>query len=143
MKFINCFYLIFTITIAPAQSVLKDTSGVVIGMYEWSAHNLDVKHFRNGDAIPEAKTEEEWKRAAENGTPAWCYYNNDSTSAQRYGILYNWYAVHDPRGLSPSGWDIPTRRELQSLMKNLGSKGSSGAADFGMKAGGVRYIGGG
>ena len=35
------------------------------------AENLSVDTFRNGDPIPEAKTDEEWEEADENGEPAW------------------------------------------------------------------------
>ena len=43
---------------------------VKIGLQEWMPTNLDVSVFRNGDSIPEAKTDEEWKNAAIEGTPA-------------------------------------------------------------------------
>ena len=31
-------------------------------------------------------------------------------------ILYNWYAVNDPRGLAPNGWDIPSISQFQKLI---------------------------
>jgi uncharacterized protein (TIGR02145 family) len=132
-------------------------SGIVIGMSEWSAQNLNVTKFRNGEPIPEAKSDEEWNRAAQNGTPAWCYYNNDPAQGKKYGILYNWYAVNDPRGLAPPGWEIPGRAELHSLMNGLGEQGGaklkakSGWPDFAAAPGesgfnalpaGMRSIGG-
>ena len=87
----------------------------------WMAQNLDVSIFRNGDSIPEAKTEEEWEAAGNNEQPAWCYYNNDS---KRYGAahgkLYNWYAVNDPRGLAPEGYHIPTNTEWETMMRIYG-----------------------
>lgn len=132
-------------------------STVVIGVYEWFNQNLNVTHFRNGDPIPQAKTEEEWKAAAKNGTPAWCYYNNDPASAREYGLLYNWYAVNDVRGLAPVGWHIPTRQALQSLLAETGdhagrklksekgwttTTGGTNEKGFGAIPAGVRYIGG-
>ena len=39
---------------------------VKIGKQVWMAENLNVATFRNGDPIPEAKTEEEWKKAGKN-----------------------------------------------------------------------------
>ena len=65
--------------------------------------NLDVTTFRNLDRIMEAKTDEEWIKAGEQGIPAWCYYNNDPANNELFGKLYNWYAVNDKRGLAPEG----------------------------------------
>lgn len=30
--------------------------------------------------------------------PAWCYYENDASNGEKYGKLYNWFAINDPRG---------------------------------------------
>ncbi len=150
-------FLALVFLLCPAVSYSSDGSGVVIGMYEWSAQNLKVTHFRNGDFIPEAKSDDDWNKAAENGTPAWCYYNNDPANANSYGVLYNWFAINDPRGICPLGWDIPTREELQNLLQEVGPKGGSklksksawvdglSSSDewrFGAVPAGVRYIGG-
>jgi uncharacterized protein (TIGR02145 family) len=79
------------------------------------SENLNVDKFRNGDPIPHAKTDEEWEKAGENGEPAWCYYNNNPDNGDRYGKLYNWYAVNDPRGLAPEGWKIPLNEDWTTL----------------------------
>ena len=39
---------------------------VTIGTQVWTTKNLDVATFRNGDAIPQAKTDEEWETAGKN-----------------------------------------------------------------------------
>ena len=93
---------------------------VTIGTQTWTAKNLDVATFRNGDAIPEAKTNEEWQAAGVNKRPAWCYYNNDPKNGTNYGKLYNWYAVNDARGLAPVGYHIPTDTEWTKLDNLLG-----------------------
>jgi uncharacterized protein (TIGR02145 family) len=89
---------------------------VTIGTQEWMTSNLSVETFKNGDPIPEAKTDEEWRKAAEEGTPAWSYYNNDPAYGEKYGKLYNWYAVNDPRGLAPEGWIIPSSDDWNLLI---------------------------
>jgi uncharacterized protein (TIGR02145 family) len=94
---------------------------VKIGTQTWMAENLNVSTFRNGDPIPEAKTDEEWKKAGKEGKPAWCYYDNDPKNGAKYGKLYNWYAVIDPRGLAPAGWHIPSDAEWTTLGDQLGS----------------------
>ncbi len=93
---------------------------VTIGKQVWMTKNLDVATFRNGDPIPEAKTDEEWKRAGKEGKPAWCYYANDPANGAKYGKLYNWYAVNDSRGLAPTGWHIPSDSEWIKLTDFLG-----------------------
>jgi uncharacterized protein (TIGR02145 family) len=84
----------------------------------WMSENLAVSTFRNGDIIPEARTAEAWKKAGEEKRPAWCYYNND-TKKDDYGKLYNWYAVHDSRGLASKGWHIPSDGEWTKLTNFL------------------------
>lgn len=84
--------------------------------------NLDVSTFRNGDPIPQAKTNEEWEKAGKNKQPAWCYYDNDPANGAKYGKLYNWYAVNDSRGLAPVGYHIPSDAEwkdLEDFLKDL------------------------
>jgi len=94
---------------------------VKIGKQIWMAENLNVDKFRNGDPIPEAKTDGEWERAGENKQPAWCYYNNDPTNGAKYGKLYNWYAINDARGLAPKGWHVPSDNEWTSPTNYLGA----------------------
>ena len=77
---------------------------------------MEVSTFRNGDTIPEAKTNEEWVAAGKNEQPAWCWASNDPEGRKEYGKLYNHYAVADPRGLAPEGWRIPTGYELRALI---------------------------
>jgi uncharacterized protein (TIGR02145 family) len=90
---------------------------VVIGSQTWMAENLNVDRFRNGDLIPEAKTDEEWRLAGENKQPAWCYLNNDPSNAQKYGKLYNWYAATDSRGIAPIGWHTPLNRDIEIIIQ--------------------------
>lgn len=92
---------------------------VTIGTQVWMSKNLDVSTFRNGDAIPEAKTPLEWSRAARYQEPAWCYYENNATNKTKYGKMYNWYAVNDPRGLAPSGYHIASDSEWDVLTNLL------------------------
>ena len=100
---------------------------VTIGKQMWMTRNLDVSIFRNGDPIPEAKTEGDWKAYNQAGEPAWCYYNNDHANGVKYGKLYNWHAVSDPRGLAPKGWHIPSDQEWTVLTDYLGGTGKAGS----------------
>jgi len=100
---------------------------VTIGTQVWMTKNLDVSVFRNGDPIPEAKSDEEWKSAGDNKQPAWCYYKNDPANGTKYGKLYNWYAVSDSRGLAPVGYHIPSDAEWTILTDYLGGADIAGA----------------
>lgn len=99
---------------------------ITIGDQVWMTKNLNVDKFRNGDPIPEAKTDEDWIKAGENKQPAWCYYENDPANGEKYGKLYNWYAVNDPRGLAPEGWHVPSDSEWIQLINYLGGKKVAG-----------------
>jgi len=103
------------------------TQTVTIGTQVWMTKNLDVATFRNGDPIPQAKTDEEWANAWENKQPAWCYYDNDPANGEKYGKLYNWYAVNDSRGIAPDGYHIPSDAEWRKLTDFLGGEYVAGA----------------
>lgn len=99
---------------------------IKIGTQVWMTKNLDVSTFRNGDPIPQVKSEDEWSKADANKQPAWCYYNNDASNAATYGKIYNGFAVNDPRGLAPKGWHIPSINEWETLINYLGGENSAG-----------------
>jgi uncharacterized protein (TIGR02145 family) len=98
-----------------------------IGDQVWMIQNLNTDVFRNGDAIPEAKSDQEWQAAGKQGKPAWCYYQNDLTAGKKYGRLYNWYAISDSRGISPPGWRVPSAAEWQALIDAAGGEIAGGA----------------
>jgi len=99
---------------------------VKIGNQVWMAENLNVEKFRNGDPIPHANTLAKWRKAGQEGKPAWCYYDNDPANGKIYGKLYNWYAVSDWRGLAPEGWRIPSDADWSKLVELLGDREVAG-----------------
>ena len=99
---------------------------VKIGKQIWMVENLNVDKFLNGDSIPEAKTNEEWRKAGDDGKPVWCYNNNDFTNSKKYGKLYNWYAVNDDRGLAPKDWEIPSDEDWSIMVNFLGGESLAG-----------------
>ena len=130
---------ILTIFIVAATTMLLSSCGggtsnetpssneVNIGKQVWMTKNLDVSTFRNGDKIPEAKSDGEWKAYGDAGEAAWCYYENNPANGTKYGKLYNWYAVNDPRGLAPRGWHVPSDEEWTLLTDYLGGEEKAGA----------------
>ena len=111
MKKLLSFLLLLSFTIK-AQDV-------TIGKQTWATKNLDVESYRNGDAIPQVQDNTAWENLT---TGAWCYYQNKAANGTKYGKLYNWYAVNDPRGLAPNGYHIPTDVEWTILTDNLGGE---------------------
>ena len=116
MTFVCALMMVILSGWAVAQQPMEVHS---IGEQQWASRNLDVITFRNGDSIPEVRSEKEWKRAAKAGRPAWCYYENNQENGTHYGKLYNWFAVNDPRGLAPEGWHIPSQPEIHEVVKYL------------------------
>jgi uncharacterized protein (TIGR02145 family) len=100
-------------------------SSVKIGTMQWAGENLNVSHYRNGDSIPEIQDPDVWSTLT---TGAWCYNENKTENGKTYGKLYNWYAVNDPRGLSPKGWHVATDAEWSELSSLLGGSAEAGGA---------------
>ncbi len=115
------------LTIVVLTAILFSTSGyaqtVTIGSQVWTSKNLNVSTYRNGDVIPQVQDENAWETLT---TGAWCYYDKDTSNGTKYGKLYNWYAVHDPRGLAPKGYHIPTDEDWSKLSDYLGGESGAG-----------------
>jgi len=101
------------------QNVADSVPSFTICKQEWTVKNLDVTTYRNGDTIPQVTNDTAWSNLT---TGAWCWYNNDSATYSGLGRLYNWYAVHDPRGLAPKGWHVPSDSECMKLSACLGGE---------------------
>ncbi|NOU17154.1 MAG: hypothetical protein HOO91_06305 [Bacteroidales bacterium] len=105
------------------QGTVTDIDGnsyktVIIGTQEWMAENLKVTHYRNGDPITNITDNTQWVNERTQG--AWCSYNNDAANKTTYGLLYNFYAIADSRGICPTGWHVPSDAEWDILISYLG-----------------------
>ena len=105
------------------QDVKIGKQDVRIGNQVWTRTNLNVSTYRNGEVIPQVQDANAWEKLT---TGAWCYYENKTANGTKYGKLYNWYAVKDPRGLAPKGYHIPTDEEWTILSDYLGGEGEAG-----------------
>lgn len=114
---------------------------VKIGTQIWMTENLNVDRFQNGDKIwdkpymhedtagyysyPEKRDDLpkimtldlSSKKLISKLNYSYLNQNNE----KKYGKLYNWQAVNDPRGLAPKGYHIPTLDEWKTLMNFLKS----------------------
>lgn len=120
--FVFSFFVI--LSTSTAQSVVKDIDGntyktIKLGNQEWFAENLKVKHYQNGDAIPNLTDSKQWGKAT---TGAYCTYNNCTSVGNDTAniLLYNWYTVVDNRKMCPLGWHVPTDADWTILITFLG-----------------------
>lgn len=84
---------------------------------EWMSSNLATGKYNTGDIIPNIRESGSWPDLT---TGAWASYNNNDNMQQKYGNLYNWYAVEDARGLCPAGWSVPSDNDWKEIETYLG-----------------------
>ncbi|MBN1185844.1 MAG: fibrobacter succinogenes major paralogous domain-containing protein [Bacteroidales bacterium] len=96
---------------------------IKIGDQWWMAENLKVTHYRNGDDIPLVKEADMWAKLLKGSYSGIDYIAN---KVGTYGLLYNWYAVNDKRGLAPEGWHVPSLDEWSALLSYLGGQKLAG-----------------
>jgi uncharacterized protein (TIGR02145 family) len=95
-------------------------SNLEFGNQIWTNKNLIVKHYKNGDPIPFIEDREEW---ASTTSGAWTYYFNNEENFEKFGIIYNGYALKDSRGLFPDGYKVPSSDEWNIFLNHLISEG--------------------
>ncbi len=115
--------ILICFSLARAQSIKE----VKIGTQVWMSDNLNVTTFQNGEGIRQASSREEWNQLCANKQPAWCYFNYEYKEETKYGKIYNYYAVIDPRGLAPKGWHIPSDKEWDILINSIQPTALGGA----------------
>ena len=99
---------------------------VKIGDQTWSSENLAVLKFSNGDEITLVTNMDDWEKLGEEKKPACAYLAYDDKNGKEFGLLYNFYAVTDKRGLAPEGWHVPTLKEWELMIKELGGEKKAG-----------------
>lgn len=111
-------------SMAEGPKGIKKVAGfeaVKIGKKIWMTKNLKTISFRNGDKIPESKSAQEWVEYLRAGKPTYCNFNFKSENSDKYGRLYNSYAITDNRELAPKGWHISKKNEWRLLIDKFES----------------------
>ena len=87
-----------------------------IGNQSWATENLTVNKYLNGDPIPQANCQDEWKEFNKKKEGCYCIFNND-INLKHQGYYYNGFAITDKRGIADEGWKIPTSEDFETLIK--------------------------
>jgi uncharacterized protein (TIGR02145 family) len=103
----------------PERGGIKDVQGnnyetVKIGEDWWMTQNLKVRVFNDSTPLVEISEVVDDSLWSKNYSPAFCVLD------ERYGAVYNWYALSSSKNLSPKGWHVATEEDWQSLETNLG-----------------------
>lgn len=114
---IHFFIFLQFINLNPVYAQDKEYKTVNINGKDWMVENLNTTRFNNGDAIKQVRTTKEWNDAFTRNEPVWMFFENNPLNGNKYGRIYNYYAIIDPRGLAPAGFHIPSKNELLELTK--------------------------
>jgi uncharacterized protein (TIGR02145 family) len=96
---------------------------VVVGDHVWMAENLRTTSFQDGTAINLITDNTVWSYSS----AAYCWYGNDQSTNEDFGVLYNYYAVVDSKNLCPDGWHIPSSEEWATLIDFAGGSSIAGS----------------
>lgn len=89
---------------------------LTIGGLTWFTKNLRVTRFRNGDPIQMDTGGDYWNTIV----PQCAVLDHLMANKAVYGLLYNYTAASDPRGLCPQGWHTSTDDDWKQLELHLG-----------------------
>jgi uncharacterized protein (TIGR02145 family) len=92
---------------------------VEIGQQVWMAENLRTTKYQDGTAIPNVTSNSSWSALDMNHDIGYCWYGNDLKYKDKYGALYNSWAVHGgpmmDKNVCPTGWHVPGEYEWYDL----------------------------
>jgi uncharacterized protein (TIGR02145 family) len=114
------------ITMAPlVTGTIRDVDGnsyrtVRFGHQEWTIENLKTTKYNDGTAIRYVRDSAAWLNIYLTGSaiPAYGIFGGDSPKKAKYGLFYNWYAVHTGK-LAPEGWRVPSDADWDTLQNYL------------------------
>jgi uncharacterized protein (TIGR02145 family) len=103
------------------DNIIKDVDGniyhsVTIGTQDWFAEDLKTTRYNDGTPILYVTDTAEWGSLH---TGAYCWANNDESTKDIYGALYNWYTT-DLGKLCPAGWHVSNNNDWERLVDYCG-----------------------
>lgn len=100
---------------------------IQIGKQIWSKENLKTTRYNDGTPIPRIQEASQWYIGSAG---AYCYYNNNGSFSDEYGLLYNYKAAASNK-LAPKGWHVATLGDWNALMLAIGNKSFPTIGDVG------------
>lgn len=103
--------------------VVSDIDGnryntVTIGKQVWMVENLRTTRYQNGDLIETTIPAILDIKYETNPKYQWAC-DGDIGKVKKFGRLYTWYVVADPRKICPIGWHVPSNDEWTTLQRYL------------------------
>jgi uncharacterized protein (TIGR02145 family) len=95
---------------------------IKVGDQIWMAENLRTTKLNDGTHIPVIYDKNNWSTLK---TFACCWYDNNESIYNNYGVLYNWHTVATGK-LCPKEWHVPTDAEWVTFINYLGGNESGG-----------------
>lgn len=119
-----CF-AILGCNLSKQSTSIKDQDGnvytsIIINSQEWLVENLKTTKYSDGTPIFNNVGVSQL-----DTLPAYVWYDLDEDNKEVYGGLYNWYAVNTGK-LCPTGWQIPSKSDWESLLEYLGGEAYAG-----------------
>jgi uncharacterized protein (TIGR02145 family) len=90
---------------------------VQIGGQLWMKENLKTTSFNDGTQIPI------WTTYYGTG---YNYYANNPANGSKYGLIYKYYTMKDPKGVCPVDWHVPSEAEWKVMINFLGGPNVAG-----------------
>ena len=90
---------------------------------EWLTSNLRASTFNDGTPLEFVTDNEEWSTTP---NPSYCFYQNNPSTSQPYGNLYNFFVASSDKNICPTGWRVPAELDWTILTNELGGLGLSG-----------------
>jgi uncharacterized protein (TIGR02145 family) len=95
-------------------------NGVIIGDQVWITSNLKTTSYSDGTPIPTGYNDTDWSNLTTGAYAVYDYtlvtgIDSEAEMIDKYGLLYNWYAVDNVAGLGDVNWHVPSDAEFTAL----------------------------
>jgi uncharacterized protein (TIGR02145 family) len=118
-----------------SENVVEDFEGniyntVIIGNQVWMAENLRATKYADGTNIVTGLNDTEWNTTTNGALAIYPHsevegLNSEEDVVNAYGMLYNWFAASNEKGICPTGWKVPSVADWDELLTFIIDQGYS------------------